>query len=393
MFIDSARITIKAGDGGRGCIAFRREKYVPRGGPSGGDGGNGGSIYFESSDQLNTLLQFRFRRHFKAGRGEHGLGSDCHGRRGDDLVITVPVGSILYLEGHRNPLHEFLKSGERVLIARGGRGGRGNARFATSTMQAPRIAEDGSPGEELQLSIELKLLADVGLVGFPNAGKSTLLSVISAARPKIADYPFTTLTPHLGVVRLDEEREFVAADIPGLVEGAHDGRGLGDLFLKHIERTRLLLHLVDVSDSSTESPVDRFSAICHELELFSPELAVKPQIVVASKTDAAVTGDQLKKLQNYCKRRKLDCVGIAAVTGKGLKELLELTARRLGKASAEHNERAEKKSEIPPETDSSPAGHKRSMRRRVSEARGPVVKKITRSGNSRPRIQDAKTHK
>jgi GTPase len=329
MFIDSARISIKAGDGGRGCVAFRREKYVPRGGPSGGDGGNGGSVYFESSSQINTLLQFQFNRIFKAGRGEHGMGSNCHGRRGDDLVIRIPVGSIVSLEGGSRPLKEFLISGERVLMAQGGYGGRGNARFATSTMQAPRIAEDGSPGEEFHLVIELKLIADVGLVGFPNAGKSTLLSVISAARPKIADYPFTTLEPYLGVVSLNEERGFVVADIPGLIEGAHSGRGLGDRFLKHIERTRLLVHLVDVSESSTEDPVARMKAIRRELELYSHALAEKPQIVVATKLDALSTGEQLKRLQSYCKRRKLVFAAISAVTGKGVKELLELVAAQL----------------------------------------------------------------
>ena len=358
MFIDSARIAVRAGDGGRGCIAFRREKYVPRGGPSGGDGGNGGSIYFEGSDQLNTLLQFRFRRLFKAGRGEHGMGSNCHGHRGDDLVIKIPVGCVVFIEGHGNPLHEFLKNGERIVVARGGRGGRGNARFATSTMQAPRIAEDGSPGDEFQLTLELKLLADVGLVGFPNAGKSTLLSVISAARPKIADYPFTTLTPHLGMVRLDEERDFVVADIPGLVEGAHDGRGLGDRFLRHVERTRLLLHLVDVADTCTEDPIERMSAIRRELELYSPALAAKPQIVVASKTDAAITAVHFKRLQNYCKKRKLDFAGISAVSGKGVRELLELAAKRLSEHPVRSSQRLEVSAAKQQDEEQYPARHR-----------------------------------
>jgi GTP-binding protein len=340
MFIDSARIHVKAGDGGRGCVAFRREKYVPRGGPSGGDGGNGGDVYLQSSDQLNTLLQFRYRQRFKAGRGQHGQGSNCHGKRGKDLIIKIPVGSIVYADGSATPLYDFLHDDQCIIIAHGGRGGRGNARFATPTLQAPRFAEDGSLGEEFHLRIELKLLADVGLIGFPNAGKSTLLSVISSARPKIADYPFTTLTPHLGVVAFDEESSIVVADIPGLVQGAHAGKGLGDQFLRHIERTRLLLHLIDVSDAAAEDPVKRLEAINLELSLYNPGLAQKSQIIVATKLDAITDDRYRKKLRSYCRRKHLEFIAISAATRTGLRELLHLLQRCLptAKDQQEHQD-------------------------------------------------------
>jgi len=244
MFVDEARIHVTAGGGGNGCVAFRREKYVPRGGPSGGDGGDGGSIYLEATEHLNTLLKFRYNKEFRARRAGHGEGSNRHGKNSDDLVIQVPTGTVVFDVASGDKLVDFEVPGKRFLAAKGGRGGRGNARFATATNQAPRRAEPGTPGEERDLKLELKLLADVGLVGFPNVGKSTLISRVSAARPRIADYPFTTLEPSLGVVALDEENSFVMADIPGLIEGAHQGRGLGDRFLKHVERTRVLLHVV-----------------------------------------------------------------------------------------------------------------------------------------------------
>ena len=290
MFVDEAKIRVKAGDGGNGCMAFRREKFVPRGGPSGGDGGRGGDISMESSERHNTLVHFRFNPEYKAERGRHGEGSNKTGREGESIVLKVPVGTLVYDELTGELVHDFSRPDERIVVARGGRGGRGNARFATSVHQAPREHEQGHPGEERDLRLELKLLADVGLIGYPNAGKSTLISRISAARPKIADYPFTTLEPNLGVVVVGEGREefsFVVADVPGLIEGASSGAGLGTQFLKHIERTRLLAHLVDVSDSSGRpNPVEDYEVITHELANFGSGLDSKPTIVVASKMDA-----------------------------------------------------------------------------------------------------------
>src|SRR5213594_42210 len=274
MFIDEAKIRVKAGGGGNGCVAFRREKYVPRGGPSGGDGGKGGDIYMESSERHNTLVHFRFNPEYKAQRGRHGEGANKTGREGEDIILKVPVGTILYDDDTGEKIHDFSDPDERIVVARGGRGGRGNARFATSTNRAPRYHEDGEPGEERNFRLELKLLADVGLVGYPNVGKSTLISRISAARPKIADYPFTTLEPHLGVVAYGDEGSFVVADIPGLIEGAHEGTGLGLEFLRHVERTKLLAHVIDVS-STGRDPVDDFLTISRELELYRTSLLGK----------------------------------------------------------------------------------------------------------------------
>jgi len=324
MFIDEATIRVKAGDGGNGCLAFRREKYVPRGGPSGGDGGDGGDVIMESSERHNTLVHFRFNPEYKAERGRHGEGSNCKGREGVDVLLKVPVGTIVYDADTGEKVHDFEHADERMVIAQGGRGGRGNARFATSTHQAPREHEEGRPGEERVFRLELKLLADVGLVGFPNVGKSTLISRISAARPKIADYPFTTLQPNLGVVAVGEakeERSFVVADIPGLIEGAHLGSGLGIQFLRHIERTRLLVHMVDVSDASGRpDPVNDVEVINGELKSFGAGLDQKPVIMVASKIDVA-NKDKLAKLKRYCKKKDLELFPISAVTGKGIEEL------------------------------------------------------------------------
>jgi GTP-binding protein len=287
MFIDEVRIQVKAGDGGNGCLAFRREKYVPRGGPSGGDGGRGGDVVLVSTEHANTLLMFRFNPEHKAERGRHGEGSKRTGAEGAPAEVPVPVGTVVYDDETGERLFDFTEPGQRFTVAHGGRGGKGNARFATSTHQVPTEHEPGRPGEEKRLRLELKLLADVGLVGFPNAGKSTLISRISAARPKIADYPFTTLEPNLGVVQLPNYKSFVVADIPGLIEGAHEGAGLGIQFLRHIERTRLLAHLVDVSEGSLREPVQDFEIIMNELASFSDELPKKPMIVVATKVDAA----------------------------------------------------------------------------------------------------------
>ena len=324
MFIDEAKIRVKAGDGGNGCMAFRREKYIPRGGPSGGDGGHGGDIWMESSERHNTLVHFRFNPEYKAERGRHGEGSKKTGRDGEGIVLKVPVGTIVYDEDTGEKVHDFSRPDERVVIARGGRGGRGNAQFATSTHQAPREHEEGRPGEERNFRLELKLLADVGLVGYPNVGKSTLISVISAARPKVADYPFTTLEPNLGVVLAGDkgkEESFVVADIPGLIEGAHTGSGLGTQFLRHIERTRLLVHLVDVSDSSGRADVVKdVEVIRGELASFGAGLEDKPTLMVASKIDVA-NPEKLKKLKQWATRRKLKLYPISAVTGEGIEKL------------------------------------------------------------------------
>jgi GTP-binding protein len=319
MLIDEARIVVKAGSGGHGCIAFRREKFVPRGGPSGGDGGNGGSIYLVADAHENTLIKFRFTRSYAAERGRHGEGSNRHGKSGADLEIPVPLGTVVRDQATGEILTDFIEAGERALVAQGGRGGHGNAHFASSLNRTPKRAQDGMPGEERTLLLELKLLADVGLVGYPNAGKSTLISRISAARPKIADYPFTTLEPHLGVVSLDIDNSFVVADIPGLIDGAHLGHGLGTQFLKHIERTRVIVHLVDVSGMSGD-PVDDFKAIARELELYNPQLAEKPKIVAATKMDAA-DPEKARKLEQWCGQNGMDVIKISSVTGEGLDEL------------------------------------------------------------------------
>jgi len=321
LFIDRAKIRVIAGDGGNGCLAFRREKSVPRGGPSGGDGGKGGDVYLECSDRVNTLLHFQYKRIFKAQRGRHGEGDKRHGRDGEDVTILVPPGTQVFREPEHMLIHDFAAPGERIRVAAGGRGGRGNAQFATSTNQAPRRTEPGAPGEEFELSLNLKLIADVGLVGFPNVGKSTLISRISAAKPKIADYPFTTLVPHLGVVQVEEFRTFVVADIPGLIEGAHEGHGLGDQFLKHVERTKVLVHLIDASND-TRDAVEDYKAIVRELELFNRELLDRKQLIVASKMDALAGPRKLSALKAMCTRRNLPFLGISAVTGQGIKELI-----------------------------------------------------------------------
>jgi GTPase len=324
VFIDQATIRVKAGDGGHGCVAFRREKFVPKGGPSGGDGGTGGSVYVAASQRLNTLYHLQFKREWKAGRGEHGMGSNCSGTHGDDVVIELPIGSVIRDADTGDVLADLAHDGERVLIAKGGRGGWGNQHFATATRQAPRFAQDGSPGEERTLTIELKLIADVGIVGLPNAGKSTLISVISAAKPKIADYPFTTLVPNLGVVSADDDETFVVADIPGLIEGAHEGHGLGDQFLRHVERCAVLLHLVDLS--TNETPDQDAEVVARELALYSKMLAEKPRIVCGSKNDSAIEGNS-EKLRAYAARSGYDYYEISAVIGDGVRELIRALAR------------------------------------------------------------------
>jgi GTPase len=324
MFIDQATIRVKAGDGGKGCIAFRREKFVPKGGPSGGDGGTGGSVWVVASKRLNTLYHLQFQREWKAGRGEHGMGSNCSGQHGDDVIIELPIGSVIRDKQTNEVIADLAHDGERILVAKGGRGGWGNQHFATATRQAPRFAQDGNPGEERELYIELKLIADVGLVGLPNAGKSTLISVISAAKPKIADYPFTTLVPNLGVVSADDSETFVVADIPGLIEGAHEGHGLGDQFLRHVERCSVLVHLVDLS--ANEHPEQNAEVIARELALYSETLAQKPRIVCGSKLDSAIEGNS-EKLRAYADAHGFEYHEISAVVGDGVKELVRRLAR------------------------------------------------------------------
>jgi len=323
MFIDQATIRVKAGDGGNGCVAFRREKYVPKGGPSGGDGGIGGTVFVVGTKRLNTLYHLQFQRDWRAGRGQHGMGSNCSGLAGEDVVIELPIGSVVRDKDTNEVLADLTTEGERVLVAKGGRGGLGNQHFATSTRQAPRFAQPGDAGEERQLFIELKLIADVGIVGLPNAGKSTLISVISAAKPKIADYPFTTLAPNLGVVKADDDQTFVVADIPGLIEGAHEGHGLGHEFLRHVERCSLLLHLVDLS--ANEQPEQDAEVVARELELHSKVLAEKPRLVCGSKLDSAIPGNS-EKLRAYANRHGYDYHEISAVVGDGVRELVRKLA-------------------------------------------------------------------
>ena len=322
MFIDQATILVKAGGGGRGCVAFRREKYVPRGGPSGGDGGSGGSVFVQATGRLNTLYHLQFRPEWRAGRGEHGMGSNCSGVGGEDVVVELPVGSVVRDAETSEVLADLTEDGQRVMVARGGRGGQGNQHFATATRQAPRFAQPGEPGEERSLLIELKLIADVGIVGLPNAGKSTLISVISAAKPKIADYPFTTLVPNLGVVSIDEET-FVVADIPGLIEGAHRGHGLGDRFLKHVERCSVLVHLVDLSQN--ENPAKDAEVVAQELKLYAESLAAKPRIIVGNKVDSAVEGAS-ENLRAYARKNDYEYREISAVVGTGVREMVRSLA-------------------------------------------------------------------
>lgn len=328
-FVDQAQILVKAGDGGHGACSFRREKFVPRGGPDGGDGGDGGSVLVQATTRLSTLLDLRYQKHYEAEKGEGGGGSNCHGRRGTDVLIPVPVGTMVFDANTQELLADLTADGDSCVVAKGGRGGRGNTQFASSTNRVPTQFEPGTPGEERLLRLDLKLLADVGLVGYPNAGKSTFIAAVSAARPKIADYPFTTLTPNLGVVRSSEEHTFVIADIPGLIEGAHEGKGLGFQFLRHIERTSLLIHMIDVSEWATEDPVASLKVMRHELATYDRTLADRPYAVVGTKIDIKGEGKRLEQLNKYCQRRKIRFFAISAATREGLDECLRYMGQQV----------------------------------------------------------------
>jgi len=332
-FIDEVKIQVKSGAGGAGCVSFRREKFIPLGGPDGGDGGKGGDVIFQVSPHLATLLDLRHKPHLKAGRGRHGMGKDRHGAGGDDLTIFVPLGTVIRDADTEEILADLNEPGQTVLLMKGGRGGQGNARFASATNKAPKFAQPGEPGEEHWLRLELKLMADVGLLGFPSVGKSSFIAKVSAARPKIADYPFTTLVPNLGVVPYKNYRSFVIADIPGLIEGAHTGAGLGHRFLKHVERTDLLLHILDISWMPERDPVRDYKAINHELKMFNPELADKRQIIVINKLDLPVVRENLPLVLPWFVERGLKVFAISAATGEGIPLLLDEIARSLwGKA-------------------------------------------------------------
>lgn len=330
MFIDQVNVTLRAGKGGDGCVSFRREKGVPRGGPDGGRGGDGGSIILVADKNLNTLAYFRFHPINKARRGAHGEGANRQGKKGEDLSLKVPLGTLIKDKHNQEVLLDMVTDGQELLAAKGGKGGRGNASFASSTNRSPRFREEGQPGEEKEFALELKLIADVGLIGFPNVGKSTLISNISAAKPVIADYPFTTLVPNLGVVDIDEFQSFVVADIPGLIEGAHQGHGLGIKFLKHIERTRILVHLVDVSPYTRRDPVHDFGAVMKELEAFDPQLIKRPQLLVANKID--LIGEdkrRLEKVKSFAQKEKLPFFAVSALRRNGLSDLIMAMAEKL----------------------------------------------------------------
>jgi GTP-binding protein len=368
-FVDQALIRVRAGDGGNGAVAFRREKFVPKGGPSGGDGGNGGSVILVVDEGLSTLLDFRYQREYRAPSGEDGANKDMYGRGGEDLILRIPPGTQVFDDSSGALLADMHRHGQRFVAARGGRGGRGNIHFATSTDRAPRRSEPGRVGQERSLRLELKLLADVGLLGFPNVGKSSLIARVSAARPKIADYPFTTLVPNLGVVRLSGERSFVLADVPGLIEGAHAGTGLGDRFLRHLERTRVLVHLLEVNPAPGRTPLTDYRALRKEVELYDPGLAEHPEIVVLNKIDLPDTRKQLPRVRQAFARRNLPFVAVSAITGEGLPHLMEAIWKHIRRPT-----------EVPAEA-SKPAPGRASKARKIgSERRSQKIpRKIPRS--------------
>ncbi|WNG49892.1 GTPase ObgE [Archangium minus] len=380
-FVDEVRIHVKAGDGGNGAVAFRREKYVDRGGPSGGDGGNGGSVIFEADPQLTTLLDYRYQQHHRAKNGEGGMGSDCNGRSSDDLILKVPVGTLIRDADTDEVLADLNTAGERVVVCKGGRGGLGNMNFATSTRQTPRFAQDGTPGEERTLRLELKLLADVGLLGYPNAGKSTLISIVSRARPKIADYPFTTLVPNLGLVQYKDGLSFVMADIPGLIEGASEGVGLGLQFLRHVERCKVLIHLLDMgAEGEGRDPLHDFDVLNGELRKYSEELARKPQVVAANKLDLPHAQERLAPLTEEMRKRGIAVFPVSCATGQGMQPLLDAVAEVLftGKTDKLHVEpppkpKAEKKAP-PSERRPAEAPVKKAAEKKKAPAKKVAVK-------------------
>jgi GTPase len=339
-FVDEVRIRVEAGDGGNGCVAFRREKYEPRGGPSGGDGGDGGDVVLQVDRNLSTLLDLSYPQTLRAGRGEHGRGKQQSGARGQDLLLRVPPGTLVYDDDSGDLLGDLRAPGEAVVAARGGRGGRGNQHFATSTNRAPRRADPGHEGETRALRLELRVLADAGLLGFPNVGKSTLIRAVSAARPRVADYPFTTLVPHLGVVRVDEDMSFVLADVPGLIPGAHEGHGLGTRFLRHLARTAVLVHLLDVSGLTARDPVEDYDVLCAELAAASPALAAKPQLVVAGKLDLAETRERLPAVRERFAARGIDLLAVSGATGEGTRDLVRRLANAVVAARRERDDHA-----------------------------------------------------
>ena len=374
-FVDEVRIFVKAGDGGNGCVSFRREKYVDRGGPNGGDGGNGGSVIFEADPQLTTLLDYRYQQHHRARNGENGMGSDCNGRSSDDLVLRVPVGTLILDADTDELLADLGAAGQRVVVCKGGRGGLGNMNFATSTRQTPRFAQDGTPGQERTLRLELKLLADVGLLGFPNAGKSTLISIVSRARPKIANYPFTTLVPNLGLVQYKDGLSFVMADIPGIIEGASEGVGLGHQFLRHVERCKVLIHLLDLgTEEEGRDPVHDFDVLNEELRKYSQELSHKPQVVAANKLDLPHAQERLGPLTEELRMRGIAVFPVSCATGQGMQPLLDAVAEVLftGRTDKLHVEpppkaRVEKKA---------PAAVKKAPVTKAAVKKAPVTKKV-----------------
>jgi len=332
QFVDEAVIEVKSGGGGRGCVSFRREKYVPRGGPDGGDGGDGGDVYVVGNSHMSTLLDFKYRQHWSAKRGAHGSGKNKHGKNGEDLIIPVPLGTEIIDEEEGSLIADVTEAEEKILILKGGRGGRGNSRFVSSTHQAPREYDEGDPPRMMRIRFVLKVIADVGIIGFPNAGKSTLISVISHAKPKIADYPFTTLTPNLGIVRLDDERSFVAADIPGIIEGASEGVGLGTRFLRHVERTKALIHMIDMNPDNGRNPVEDYHTLNRELSSFSPLLAQKPQVVAAGKMDLTGADGKLSLLKEEL---AVDIFPVSAMNGTGIRDLLNHVFHLLARIQAD----------------------------------------------------------
>lgn len=333
-FVDFVKIYVKAGDGGKGCVSFRREKYVPKGGPDGGDGGRGADIIVKADGRLHTLLDHRYKKRYIGKDGQQGMGSNMHGKDGERLLVKVPIGTMVIDASNHDILADLNEEGMQVIVAKGGKGGLGNSHFATPVRQVPRYAQPGLPGEEMELVLELKLLADVGIIGLPNSGKSTLISVISAARPKIADYPFTTLVPNLGVVKYSDFKSFVVADIPGLIEGAHRGAGLGHQFLRHVERTSILIHVIDISDMTEGDVVDNYLTVNSELEHYARELINKSQVVVASKIDIA-NGDKVRMLRDYCAQNGIKLFEISAVTHQGIDALVERISSLLEKEYSE----------------------------------------------------------